>query len=732
MTKKIPKLDEETLKKIPEPQIVYRQHDLSVFKKARSLGVSDVASKIISQRVIPEGIDIEDIINPSLAKMPPIAKLKDVEKAADRISDAIINEEVIGLACDFDVDGISSAAVMVDALNKFFKVPMYNIKVFFSHRMHEGYGFSDKVMERVLASVPRPSLVVTADQGSSNGPTIEKLHGRLKEAGESHIDVIVSDHHHIDSFPDAAYAFVNPQRHDDEFEDKTICGCTVALLLMTVTRIFLIKKGFLSDDAPKLRQLLSYSTAATIADCVSMASPVNRAIVNAGLEEMNSGNTAAWRQLNQFVSDGEPITAETLGFGLGPRINACSRTGGDGMAALKYYISENDDEAHRYLSMLGFVNEERQDIERRLIVESVEKSVHLESIGYNSLVIFLPDGHHGIHGIVASRLVERFGKPAICLSPKEYEISELTKQELFELCPNLRDQDEFDKLKANKDYLFKVNDFEKVVVKKASRVTTKIYEQKTKDGVVVSEKKITPAALKKIKTDVFDVGGKFNFKEYSSTIEEGEYVYAISKTRSIRIVKDKDVVATKKRISVLSGSARSVEGLNLYNCLKEVSDERGLFLGWGGHDMAAGLAIKIERLDEFREHLEKAVNRNLGDIQLGPRVLSDGLLPEGYPIDDEFIQKLQELEPTGNGFEKPTFTIRAKIHTLSVKNETGVFKIIYNGQQYSAAVFKYITHPMSTKLMSGDFCEMVITPVYNYFRGRRSIQFFIHYARKID
>ena len=134
--------------------------------------------------------------------------------------------------------------------------------------------------------------------------------------------------------------------------------------------------------------------------------------------------------MNKFKKDpNEVLKAESIGFGLGPRINACSRTGGDGLNALRYYLSDNDIDAERYLEYLNSDNEVRKEIEKRLVDEATEVAKSMVKSGYLSLVILNKNGHHGIHGIAASRLVERFGRPVIMLSHKEVEKEEIKKEE---------------------------------------------------------------------------------------------------------------------------------------------------------------------------------------------------------------------------------------------------------------------------------------------------------------
>jgi single-stranded-DNA-specific exonuclease len=406
---------------MPIPSITIREMDKARYQEAVMAGIEPVHAKIIANRNIPSYISPLDILNPQKGLTGlDVYQLKDIKKAADRIADAVINKEHVAFLCDFDVDGISSAAVLYRAMTFFFSATKEYIHPVISNRMVDGYGFSAAVLDKVLNMTPIPTLLVTADQGSKDGKQVDGYLAGMAELGLKG-DVIITDHHHINGRgSESAYAVVNPQREDCEFVDKTICGCTVAMFVMVATRDSLKEKGYLPSDAPKLTELLTYSTAATVADCVSMASPINRAIVLRGLKDINNGTKAPWRVMREsFVEKGQLMRVDSIGFGLGPRINACSRTGGDGMLALKYYLAENDPDALRYLSMLDAQNDERKKIEKKLVQDALVQASEYYSQGCNSLVIYLENGHHGIHGIAASRICERYGRPVIILSPKD-------------------------------------------------------------------------------------------------------------------------------------------------------------------------------------------------------------------------------------------------------------------------------------------------------------------------
>jgi len=656
--------------KLPKPVIQERITDKVIYNAALEAGLSELQAKIIANRQLPKGTDIHGFINPSLEKMPKISLLKDIKIAGERIAEAVINEEVIGLVCDFDVDGTSSAAVMYKALVDLFKKPAYKVKVFISNRMKEGYGFSDQVLDRILDTDPIPSLLITADQGSANGAQVTRYVDYMKSK-KKRGDVIVSDHHEIPKSggPHDAIAFVNPQQEDDQYPDKTICGCTVALFLMASARNELIKTGHLNAQETSLRDLIAYSTAATIADCVSMASQTNRAIVKQGLQEINDGKLPAWRQMKQFVRDEkEPIKEDTIGFGLGPRINACSRTGGDGLNAVRYYLSDNEQDAERYLEYLHVDNNIRKDIEQKLLKEATRQAISLTEQGHRSIVFFLKDGHHGIPGIVASRICERFGRPVIALSPKDVEKIEITQEEAEKLLgTSLKNQ------KIKNYYDLPDNAYISVDIPKKQKQKPKFFHNK-----------------------IITIGGS---------------------ARSIDGLGDDQ----KGMLSILE-------------CLIETQDKYNVFNGFGGHTMAAGMNLPYENIETLRKGVEEAVCARVKQNEVYPKVWSDGQLPRDKRIDLHLVDELNQLEPYGRQFDYPSFTVRGKIIEKEIRGEkkdTGLFKLMINKNIYKGIWFKFTSNAMHNHVTINKEYDLVIQVKENYFKGERQCQIQILHAQPV-
>jgi len=395
------------------PRILPRPRDAALYARAQREGLSELQARVLAGRLAGYQGELAPLVSPSLRHLAHPERLADGRRAAERIAQAVVDGEHIGILTDYDVDGITSHVVIRRTLHELFGVPEAKLHSLIGHRIHDGYGISLPLVERTLALKPRPSLVITADCGSSDEPRI----ARLVAEG---IEVVVSDHHAlpVEGPPPSAHAVVNPTRDDCDYPDPTIAGCMVAWLTMSLTRSVLIQWGVLGRETPKLSPWLSYVALGTVADCVSLGgSPANRAVVTHGLTLINRMEAACWRAMAQRLgADSVPFDAETLGFQMGPRINARSRLD-DPYAALHFMLAADDATAVRHLETLDQDNQSRKAIEADMAEEARALALPALTADEPAIVVYLESGHAGVQGIVASRLVQAYGRPALVLTP---------------------------------------------------------------------------------------------------------------------------------------------------------------------------------------------------------------------------------------------------------------------------------------------------------------------------
>ncbi|SPJ34113.1 single-stranded-DNA-specific exonuclease RecJ [Kushneria phyllosphaerae] len=400
------------LKTLLDKRILQRPCHAGLYQEALDAGLTELQARILAGRLKDPRAPVSALIAPALRYIEHPGKLCDATRGAERIARAVIDGEHIGIITDYDVDGITSHVVILRTLVELFGVPRKRLHSLIGHRINDGYGISSALVDKTLALSPRPSLIISADCGSSDEPRL----ARLKEAG---IDVVVTDHHALpmEGPPASAFAVVNPSRADCDYPDATIAGCMVCWLLMSLTRTHLIEAGQLASDTPKLSPWLAYVALGTVADCVSLGdSAINRAVVTLGLKLINRMEAPCWRMMAERLGpDSTPFDAETLAFQMGPRINARSRLD-DPYAALHFMLAEDDASARRYLNVLDDDNQSRKAIEADMAEQARGLAHQQLEQGARVLVVHLADGHPGVQGIVASRLVQAFGRPAVVLT----------------------------------------------------------------------------------------------------------------------------------------------------------------------------------------------------------------------------------------------------------------------------------------------------------------------------
>lgn len=395
----------------PLPRLMRRQQNGRVYEKALALGVSDVVARVLAGRGLAPDADLKAFLEARLSSLDAPDTLADIEPAAKRIARAIMGGETIGLCTDYDCDGSDAHAALWRAIVEIFGHPREKMLSFVGHRLEEGYGLTEPVANRILAARPRPTLLITADQGSSDEVQI----ARLRAAG---IVTIVSDHHSlpITGPPASAYACINPQRLDCAYPDDAIAGGMVAWLVMCAVRRELIAAGWLpASRGNPLVDLLDYVAVSTTADCVSMSSVNNRAVVRAGLQLMNTKTRACWAGMKPLLRT-QVFSAETIAFGIAPRIHARSRLA-DSVLGLDFLLADDVNEAGRLAQVLDGHNQERKLIEREMLEMALAEAESRVAGGRSGLSLLLTEGHAGVIGLSSSRIVERFGRPTFVFAP---------------------------------------------------------------------------------------------------------------------------------------------------------------------------------------------------------------------------------------------------------------------------------------------------------------------------
>lgn len=368
--------------------------------------IHPVIRRIFERRNFKEK-DLYDFFSNNLKELPDLTQMKDLEKSSARIIQAIEQQEKIGIWGDYDVDGTTSCALLFH----FFKMIEIKVGLFQPSRFVEGYGVHPSSVDQALEKGYK--VLITVDCGITNLETADY-------AREKKLDLIITDHHKDarEKMPEA-YAVVNPNRRDeDKSQLKKLAGVGVAFCLANQIRNDLIKKG---KNIPSIYPLLQFVAIGTICDLAEL-NPTNLKLVRHGLKQMRESQ---YPGLLQFLSQDDRalpmIPSERLSFGMGPMINSKGRLDHPEIA-LELLIADNKDRAYECFSQLEISNRERRFIQNEVYKNA--KSLCLNQLSEGEMVInivYNPEWHEGVIGIVASKLVETFGVPAIVFTNAEEE-----------------------------------------------------------------------------------------------------------------------------------------------------------------------------------------------------------------------------------------------------------------------------------------------------------------------
>lgn len=512
--------------------------DREVERLAEEVGISRLMAGILLGRGIADAASAQKFLCPSLDDLYDPFLLNDMEKAVERIVFGLENHQKMVIYGDYDVDGVTSTAILLD----FLKSLGADVDYFIPDRVEDGYGLSMDAIERVRQK--NPLLIITVDCGATAFDEIDYVNS-------CGMDIIVTDHHECRDILPNAYALINPHRHDSAYPFKELAGVGVAFKLITAICMQL-------KITERSLKYLDLVTLGTIADVVPLLDE-NRIIVRYGLAAVEKTSNVGLRTLIDLSGlKDKLITSYSVSFILAPRINAAGRTG-DAGRAVRLFTTESLDEARSLAEELNEENRFRQDMEARIFQQAVDMLEKQQSPEKDKvLVVAGDDWHHGVIGIVASKITERYYRPSILIA---------------------------------------------------------------KEGNT----------------------GK--------------------------------------------GSGRSIEGFNLFKALTVCGH---LLDKYGGHELAAGLSLQLDRLDDFRTAVNQYADSVLLKEDLIPQIRIDAYLKTGE-ITIENILELERMAPFGAGNPSPRFGFRdMRIEELRTvgDNKHLKLKLEQDGSSFDAIGFQ--------------------------------------------
>jgi single-stranded-DNA-specific exonuclease len=369
---------------------------------ATETGLPVPVAAILLARGLADGTSIERFLNPRLSDLSDPFLLPDMRKAADRVWRAIDRKENIAIYGDYDVDGVTSAALLIKVLGKLGG----RVASFIPRRLEEGYGLTRQGLERCIQTC-KPGLIVTVDCGTNSGAEIEL-------AAKQGIDVVVTDHHESDKTSTGAVAVVNPRANNNSLT-ADLAGVGVAFKLCHA----LIKDGITAGrkevSGVDLRNHLDLVAIGTVADVASLVEE-NRTLVRHGLARLNKTDSIGLKALAAVAGIKGEMDSYHIGFIIGPRLNAAGRLAA-AERALELILTDDPARASELARELDAANRERKRVEDIIVTESTEEIEGYFERGKDfGLVTGRASWHAGAIGIAASRLCSRYHRPALVVA----------------------------------------------------------------------------------------------------------------------------------------------------------------------------------------------------------------------------------------------------------------------------------------------------------------------------
>jgi single-stranded-DNA-specific exonuclease len=369
---------------------------------ANETGITPLQAQLLINRGITDTSSALSFLTPRLSDLTDPMLLRDMDMAVEMIVGAIENQEKITIYGDYDADGITATALLVN----FFSSLGIQVSYYVPHRLTEGYSLNFEAVEKMARD--GVGLIITVDCGTTNRKEIE----RIREKG---MRIVVTDHHQVPKDFEPICPVINPHRSDSSFPFQGLAGVGLAFFLAVAVRAALREQGWFMDRAePDLKHYLDLVALGTVADMVPLLEQ-NRILVKWGIERIKASVWPGIKAIQEIaVVNSSGVTPYDIAFKFAPRLNAPGRMG-SAKIGVEVLTTADPAYARDLAGQLNALNIERQSIEQ-CILEQIESTVSAEDIEDRKTLVISGNGwHRGVLGIVASRLVDKYRRPTLVL-----------------------------------------------------------------------------------------------------------------------------------------------------------------------------------------------------------------------------------------------------------------------------------------------------------------------------
>ncbi len=375
------------------PRVTTAVSEADIAELAKAVGVSPLVAKLLIERGLTSTDAAQQFLNADQQPLLDPLTMHDMEKAVDRIQEAIIAGDQITVYGDYDADGLTSTSIMYETLDQIGA----NVNYYIPDRFKDGYGPNQAAFDRLIDAGTK--LFVTVDNGVAGNAVINAV----QERG---IDVVVTDHHEMPAELPNAYAIVHPRHPEGHYQFGELSGAGVAFKVATA----------LLEEVPE--ELMDLAAIGTVADLVSLTGE-NRTLVTLGLKVLRQTTRPGLAALIKAAGlEPDQLDETSIGFGIAPRLNALGRLQ-SAQSGVELLTTLDDDRATALATQVNSLNERRQGLVKTIAASALEQAQSAENATRQTLVITGKDWHEGVLGIVASHVVEATGKPTLVLNEDE-------------------------------------------------------------------------------------------------------------------------------------------------------------------------------------------------------------------------------------------------------------------------------------------------------------------------
>ena len=372
---------------------------------AGKVGISKILASLLMNRNVTSADSAKSFLSPRLGALRDPFLIKDMDRAVELITDFILKKKSITVYGDYDADGLTATSLLFDFFSRL-EIP---ISFYIPHRLEEGYSLNEKAIRKIAGG--STGIIITVDCGISS-------QSEIALAQELGMEVIVTDHHQLPAGFVPICPTINPLRPDSSFPFKELAGVGLAFYLAIAIRSNLREIGFFQNKSePDLKSYLDLVAIGTVADIVPLIEE-NRILVKSGLNVLKETRRPGIKELLRVsgIKNNQAITTYDIAFKLAPRLNAIGRLG-PATKAVHLLTTDDEVEASAIATQMDSLNAQRQEIQNGIFSECRERIDKIKDLERRrTIVLFNPQWHRGVVGIVASKIVEEYYRPTLILN----------------------------------------------------------------------------------------------------------------------------------------------------------------------------------------------------------------------------------------------------------------------------------------------------------------------------